>query len=174
MIRKATKEDIDAIVAIYEAILDNEEAGKCRIGWIRGIYPTRETAEEALKKGTLFVSEKAGKIVAAAKIDQSQMPQYAECKWEYDVPDDKVMVLHTLVVDPACFGHGYGPEFVYFYEKYAFENDCLYLRLDTNETNTVAWNMYKKMGYHKTGIVIDEFNGIPNVHLVCLEKKIND
>lgn len=172
MIRKAVKEDISGIVKIYDAILDNEETGISHVGWVRGVYPTRATAEEALEKGTLFVCVDEGEIVAAAKIDGNQVPEYAACTWEYDVPDDQVMVLHTLAVDPACPRRGYGREFVKFYEQYALENGKPYLRIDTNERNTVARAMYKKIGYREVGIVLCDFNGILGVRLVCLEKKV--
>ncbi len=36
MIRKANREDIASVVKIYDAILDKEEAGNVRIGWVRG------------------------------------------------------------------------------------------------------------------------------------------
>ena len=69
MIRKAVKDDVSSIVRIYDAILDREEEAEEKlIGWVRGIYPTEQTAEDALRKGTLFVYEENGEIVAAAKI----------------------------------------------------------------------------------------------------------
>lgn len=173
MIRKATLKDISSVVNIYDAILDIEDAlEEKQIGWIRGIYPTEQTAMESLNKGTLFVCEDNGKVVGAAKIDQTQVPEYADCDWEYDAPDDKVMVLHTLVINPAASRHGYGKVFVDFYEKYALENGCNYLRMDTNARNVVARKMYAKLGYTEAGIVPCAFNGIPDVQLVCLEKKI--
>ena len=53
MIRKAVKDDVSSIVRIYDAILDREEEAEEKlIGWVRGIYPTEQTAEEALRKGT--------------------------------------------------------------------------------------------------------------------------
>lgn len=172
MIRRATKDDIDSIVKIYDAILEKEEQGNASIGWARGVYPTEQTALDALGKETLFVCEDEGNIVAAAKIDQTQVPEYADCKWDYDVADREVMVLHTLVVNPNCPHRGYGKEFVSFYEQYAMENNCHYLRMDTNVINVVARKMYNKLGYKEVGIVSCEFNGIPNVQLVCLEKKV--
>ena len=49
MIRKATAADLDAVSAIYEAVLDREEATGCRwTNWERGVYPCRATAEKAL------------------------------------------------------------------------------------------------------------------------------
>lgn len=172
MIRIATKEDINAVVKIYDAIIEQEELGKTRIGWKRGIYPTEKTALEALKQQSLYVYEDKGKIVASAKIDQTQVPEYSNANWEYDAPDKQVMVLHTLVIDPNCLRKGYGKRFIEFYEQYALEHNCRYLRIDTNEINTLARKMYNKLGYKEVGMVSCVFNGISNVRLVCLEKKI--
>lgn len=67
--------------------------------------------------------EEGGAVVAAARINRIQVPVYADVPWRYpDVPDEQVMVLHTLVVEPACSGKGYGTKFVAFYEDYAREN----------------------------------------------------
>lgn len=172
MIRKATKDDIAPIVKIYDAILAEEEAGNLSVGWIRGVYPTEETARTSLALGTLFVCEDEGKIVAAAKIDQTQIAEYANCEWQYDAEPEEVMVLHTLVVDPACGKRGYGKAFVEFYEQYALRQNCRYLRMDTNARNLRARKMYKNLGYREAGIVPSVFNGIPDVQLVCLEKRL--
>ena len=66
--------------------------------------------------------------------------------WKWKAKDSHIMVLHTLVVDPLCARHGYGNAFVEFYEEYAKEKGC---------------------------IVLCQFNGIPDVQLVCLEKRCN-
>ena len=70
MIRKATAFDIPAVAGIYDAIHTEEEQGRTVIGWIRGVYPTRKTAETALENGDLFVEEDEGRIVGAAIINQ--------------------------------------------------------------------------------------------------------
>ena len=121
MIRKATAADISAIAAIYNALLAREEQGLLTTGWTRGIYPTEQTALDALTAGTLYVLEDEGRVTAAAKIDQHQMPQYAQCLWQYEAPPERVLVLHTLVVDPSVKGKGYGTAFVRFYEQLARE-----------------------------------------------------
>ena len=173
MIRKASAEDINRVAEIYEKILTIQEtAGGTRTGWIRGMYPTRQTAADAVAKGTLFVCEEDGRVVAAAKIDPEQVPEYAKCQWRYDALGNQVMVLHTLVVDPDCSGNGYGGAMIDFYEKHAFEKGCRYLRMDTNKTNVTARRIYGKRGYSEAGIVTSTFNGIPDVSLVCLEKKL--
>ena len=49
-VRKAQKADIDSIEKIYDRIHDSEEQGLSTIGWIRGVYPSEETAREAPEK----------------------------------------------------------------------------------------------------------------------------
>ncbi len=83
------------------------------------------------------------------------------------------MVLHTLTVDPLIKGHGYGRKFVEYYENYAKERGCYYLRMDTQSKNMAARKFYEKLGFKEPGITYCNFNGIPDVELVCLEKRLN-
>ncbi len=169
-IRKATEADIDGIEKIYDRIHDEEEAGRATIGWIRGVYPTRATALAALGRDDLFVMLDEEQVVAAAVINQVQVEEYKYGSWEHEAADSEVMVLHCLVVDPLQGGKGCGRKFVSFYEEYAKEHGCPALRMDTNERNARARALYKKLGYAEVGIVSCDFNGIPGVGLVCLEK----
>ena len=172
MIRKAVAADIDAVAAIYERVHDGEEAGRTTIGWIRGVYPTADTVRAALERDDLFVMGEDGIIVAVAIINQVQVPEYANCDWADHPPPDQVMVLHTLAVDPLAQSRGFGRAFVAFYEDYALSHGCPYLRMDTNERNAAARALYAKLGFSEPGIVDCDFNGIPGVKLVCLEKKL--
>ncbi len=172
MFRKANKQDIDAIEEIYSDIHMEEEAGRVVIGWKREIYPTRETAEDSLQRGDMFVAQAHGQVVGAAIINQKQVDVYAEADWRFPAPDEEVMVLHTLVISPKVAGQGVGSAFVDFYESYASEHGCRFLRMDTNEKNMVARKLYRKLGYEERGVVDCVFNGLNDVRLICLEKKI--
>lgn len=112
MIRRANENDIDRILKIYEHIHDAEEAGEAVIGWDRNVYPTYQTVLEGLAKKDLFVEENENTIVAAGRINQEQVKEYADCPWSYQASDHEVMVLHTLVVDPQIKWKGYGSESV--------------------------------------------------------------
>ena len=169
---KATSGHIDAIVAIYGRIIDAQEQGRLTVGWQRGVYPTRQTALDALGRDDLFVCVDGGQVAAAAIINRIQVPVYAEVGWLYHAEPDEVMVLHTLVVDPLRAGRGYGTAFVAFYEGYARQSGCPVLRMDTNEKNAAARRLYARLGYREAGIVPCVFNGIKGVGLVCLEKKL--
>ena len=168
MIRKALESDIPAVAAIYDKLHTEEEAGRATIGWIRGVYPTEDTARQALSRGDLFVQEDGGAIVGAAIINQTQVDAYYGGPWQYAAEDNEVMVLHTLVIDPDAAGRGFGKQFVAFYEDYAIQNGCKVLRMDTNSRNLRARAMYGRLGYREAGIVPCVFNGIAGVRLVLL------
>lgn len=172
MIRKATLSDIDSVAEIYKNIHMQEKLGKMHTGWLVDIYPLKSTAEAALARGDLFVYENDGKILASAVINQLQVDVYADCDWLYRADDSEVMVLHTLAVEPSAVHGGIGTEFVNFYEKYAEDNGCTVLRMDTNAKNEIARKFYKKLGYREADIVPCVFNGIPDVRLVLLEKTL--
>lgn len=169
-VRTANIKDLDRIEEIYEKIHDGEEQGLTTIGWIRGVYPTRATAREAIDRGDLFVVEDNGKIVIVAVINQIQVDEYVYANWKHSAKDNEIMVLHGLAADPDEKGKGYGKAFIKFYEDYAKLHDCITLRMDTNVRNTRARELYHRLGYEEVGVVECVFNGIPDVKLVCLEK----
>lgn len=173
LFRKATEQDLDAITAIYDRILALEEAGSGTTGWVRHIYPTRDTALTALKRDDLFVQETDGQVTGAAVLNQLQVDVYKGAPWQHAAPDEKVMVLHTLVIDPLHKGKGLGRAFVRFYEDYALQQGCPFLRMDTNARNLPARAFYKKLNYQEIAIVPCVFNGIADVQLVLLEKKLS-
>ena len=170
--RRATAFDLDAIEAIYDRIHDECERGRATVGWIRGVYPVRQTAEAALQRDDLYVLEENGQVLGAAIINQAQVDVYKQGRWMRSVPDCAVCVLHTLVISPDTAGKGYGRAFVRFYEDLARQTGCSELRLDTNARNTAARALYKKLGYQEIGIVPTVFNDIPDVQLVLIEKTL--
>lgn len=172
IIRKANTGDIDAIESIYNKILLKEEEGEVTIGWKRGIYPRRETAEAALKREDMFVIEDEGDLVGAGIINKEQVDVYEKAKWKFSAEDSEVMVLHTLVIDPDQSGRGYGKKFVDFYENYARESGCKFLRMDTNEKNKAARSLYTKLGYEEIDCIPCLFNGLEGVNLILFEKKL--
>ena len=173
IIRPAAAHDLARIEEIYDTIHTAEEAGKVSIGWVRGVYPTRATAQAGLDAGDLFVLADGGTVYAAGRINREQVPVYAEVPWAHDAAPEQVLVLHTLVVDPTIAGHGYGTQFVRFYARRARALGCTVLRIDTNAKNTAARRLYARLGFREAAIVPCTFNGIAGVELVCLEKRLD-
>ena len=173
IIRKASDADIVAVSDIYSLIHDSEERGDVSIGWSRSVYPTCDTALQALKRGDLYVMLKNGSVVASAIINHYQDESYRCGEWSVDTPADKVMVLHTLTVNPHYEGKGLGRAFVDFYETYARGCGCTSLRLDTQHINHRAAALYPRLGYRSAGKVTSSFNGLRDVTLLLFEKNVN-
>lgn len=171
MFRAAAAQDIPAVAQIYADIIAREGETP-RTGWLPGVYPTGDTAAAALARGELFVYEEEGAVLAAGILNQTQVDVYSLGHWQYPAPPEEVMVLHTLVVSPAASGRGLGRRFVGFYEDYARTHGCTVARLDTNAINLPARALYGGLGYREAGVVPCDFNGIPGVSLVLLEKKL--
>lgn len=173
IIRKAAADDIPGIEAVYDRTHTTEEQGLTTIGWKRGVYPTRQTAEAALARNDLFVmTDDAGTVLGAVILNQQQVDVYAGAPWEFDAPPEQVMVMHTLVIDPICRGKGLGRTFEQFYVSYAKAQNCPYLRIDTNARNTAARQFYQNLGYREIAVRPCVFNGLADVNLVLLEKKL--
>lgn len=171
-IRKANSSDIDSVTAVYEKVHSAEEHGLTSTGWKRETYPVRSTAQAAVERDDLFILEENGIIIGTVILNQLQVDVYRDGSWKYPAPDELVMVMHTLAIDPDWHGNGYGKMLERYYERYALENGCRYLRIDTNAINTKARAFYKSLGYEEAGIVPCVFNGLPNINLVLLEKKL--
>lgn len=169
-IRRAAADDIASVEKIYDAVHTAEEKGEQQTGWIRGVYPVRATAEEALRRNDLFVLEDDGALYGSGIINNIQPEVYSRGSWKHAADGNQVCVLHTLAIHPSRRGRGYGREFLAFFENYAAEHGCPELRIDTNERNKAARQMYTKRRYTEIGIVPTQFNGIPDVRLVLLEK----
>lgn len=172
MIRKASPADLDNVECIYGQIHRAEEEGKITTGWKRGIYPIRATAEAALKRDDLFVLEENGAVLGAGIINRIQVDVYYSAPWQYETPDEKVCVLHTLVISPGAARRGLGRQFAAFYEAWARAHGCTELRIDTNVRNLPARNMYRALGFREIAVVPTVFNGISGVELVLLEKHL--
>ncbi|MFR2892569.1 GNAT family N-acetyltransferase [Peptoniphilus grossensis] len=120
----------------------------------------------------MFVMEDVGYIVGSGIINKEQVDVYEKAKWKFAAKDSEVMVLHTLAIDPDKSGMGYGKRFVDFYEDYARENGCKYLRMDTNEINKAARSLYKSLAFDEIDCLSCIFNGLEGVNLILFEKKL--
>lgn len=165
-------DDLDFIEVIYNEIHSEIESGKIFVGWDRNVYPTRKTAKDSILRGDMFVGEKDGQVIEAAIINGKQGEKYKDVQWNYEAPKDEVMVLNTLVVSPRVGGKGIGTKFIKFYENYALETGCKYLRLDTNENNIYVRKLYEKLGYREASTLSSEFYVPGRINLAFSEELI--
>lgn len=171
-IRPATAADIPAITAIYDAILDREEAGPVYTNWQRGKYPTADTARQALEAGTLYVGEENGFLWGVVNLNGIQLPEYDVIPWTIPAERDRVAVIHTLCIHPAASGQGRAKQMVAFCEEESRRQGKTIIRLDTWEGNDPANAMYPKLGYRFAGATEFFFQGFIHEVLNCYEKAL--
>lgn len=174
MIRKAvSKSDVDAVERIYKDIHKVNREGVNYTGWIEDEYPLRENAESAFENGTLYVyadDSEPENITASVILNKIQSEEYASIDWQYEAQDDKVFVVHILVVSPYARKQGIAKKLIDFAELLAKDSGCSLMRFDTSVLNIPAQNAYKKFGYREAGV----FQSLtsPDERFVCYEKML--
>lgn len=172
MIRKAVPADIPQAAAIYEAIFDLEAETGSRTNWLRGSYPTPETAQKALESGTFYVGEEDGVLWGSVILNSVQLPEYADIPWTLAAEPEEVAVIHTLCIHPAHGGRGHGREMVAFCEETARAQGKTVMRLDTWEGNLPANRLYPSLGYRFAGRALFFFQNFVQENLNCYEKAL--
>ena len=172
MIRAAVSADLPHVAAIYDAILDGEEAGPVYTNWQRGKYPTFDTARQALEAGSLYVGEEGSSLWGVVTLNGEQLPEYSAIPWSIPASPEEVGVIHTLCIHPAAAGQGRAREMVAFCEDECRRQGKTVMRLDTWEGNAPANHLYPSQGYRFAGATEFFFQGFVHEILNCYEKKL--
>lgn len=147
MIRKATLDDIDPIEDTYNEHFRYEAEHGAFTVFKKGVYPTKKDAVKAVQNGALYVYEENNAIAGSIIVDKFQPKEYAGIAWGHDISDDKVCVIHLLLVRPSMAGKGIASALVEYAVELAKNNSCKVLRLDTGSQNVPAVSLYKKLGF---------------------------
>jgi len=152
-IRKGRFEDLDELERLYNDLNDHFLSTVNYPGWIKNIYPVRQTAEDAIAEEILFVVEIDNRIVASVILSHEPEKAYDQVEWEGGDDYSRVIVVRTLVVHPHYLKSGLGNQLMAFAEKYSRDNKIKAIRLDVSEHNIPAIKLYEKSGYRYIGTV---------------------
>ena len=169
-----TTEDLDELANLYDDLNDYFQSVINYPGWIKGIYPIKETAESGINDRSLFIMKENSKIVGS--IILNNIPEYAydKVKWQLHSDYNKILVIRTFVIHPKFLKNGFGKKFLEFVEELALYKKIQSIRLDVSENNLPAISLYEKLGYKFIGTVD---LGLPYEHLKWFklyEKVINN
>ena len=173
MFRPATASDLDTIERHYTELLTHEtETGRSTTNWSLGVYPTRQTAADALSCDTLWVLEREGAVVASVILNHRQDDFYTRIDWQYPAQPEQVLVIHTLCIPPCHAGRGLGRQMVQYAKQHAAAMGCTVIRLDTWAGNTPAARLYQTNGFSLCGRAEVLFQGRIPEELIFLEYQI--
>lgn len=172
MVRKATIEDISAVVQSYQELFRYEAVHGSTTNWMDGLYPTKDTAEYAFAANTLYVLEATGAVCGSMILNQIQPHEYEKIDWAYPAEFTEVLVIHTLCICPSQSGKGYGRQIVSFALEKAQQLGYKAVRLDTWEGNHPAASLYESMGFHLAGAAPMCLHGVIQEQQIFLECEV--
>ena len=146
--RQAVAGDLDGIEEGYLEHFAHEKKYGAYTVFQEGVYPTRKVAETALQNSALYVYEENGDVLGSFILDKQQPEEYQKIEWPSNAPNEKVMVIHLLMVRPSAAGKGIGSCIVSHAIDTAQQQACVAVRLDTGEQNIPAASLYKKLGFN--------------------------
>lgn len=172
-IRQATAADLDAIEETYRAHFAHEWAHGAYTVFREGVYPTRQDAEAALRAGALWLCEAGGEVLGSAILDRVQPEEYRTVDWSNGAAEDRVAVLHLLLVRPSAAGTGVGSMLVRCGEALGRQWGCTVLRLDTGRQNLPAVALYRRLGFQVAASAPMRVGGaIPHGEHLFFEKQL--
>lgn len=147
VVEKGTVYDIDELEQLYDSL--NEYLGRHTNypGWIRGIYPARDTAEDGVRDEGLYVIRDQGKIVGTVILRHEPEAAYLDCDWHVDLDYSDIFVVYTFAVHPQYLKKGVGKNLMAFIISHGMETGVRAIRLDVYEKNTPAISLYKSFGF---------------------------
>lgn len=147
LIEKGTIYDIEELEVLYDDINDYLEANINYPGWIKGVYPVRETAATGIESNNLFVLKIDGVIAGSVILNNKPENAYNEVSWDIEADYKDVIVVHTLVVNPKFMRQQIAWKLMQFAQQYAIEQGIKSIRLDVSIHNIAAIALYEKLGY---------------------------
>jgi RimJ/RimL family protein N-acetyltransferase len=171
LIKKAGMHDIDGVEDIYDESIDWLDSQGIH-QWKRGVYPTRQSALDALPEDSLYCCFLNGSLAGTFIINERQPQQYDALNWKYK--NGKALVLHTLVIKPGNTGKGLGKTIMEFILDYARRNAYESIRLDAFPGNNASKALYGHFGFEFAGRVFFDIKEPGYEWYDCYEKLISD
>lgn len=173
MIRQAAANDVAAIAATYDQLLQHESQQGSHSNWQQGVYPTADSAGQAVQAGEMYVLEQDGEILASMVLNKNQAAEYQKMPWQYAADDAQVLVIHTLCIPPSHAGQGLASQMLAFAKDFAKNAQCRVIRLDTYAHNEPAKKLYQKHGFRIVGYADALLQGLIPEELVFLEYQLS-
>lgn len=160
MIRQAVISDLNSIEEAYMEYFDYEEKYGAYTVFQKNIYPTRKDAEKSLLDKSLYVYVENAVVLGSIILDDKQPEEYKKIDWRGRTTDEKVNVIHLLMVRPCAAGKGIGSALVNYAVDLSRENFCTAVRLDTGEQNIPAVSLYRKLDFQLAAVSPMKVGGV--------------
>lgn len=143
--RPATREDLDALVSLYEGAHDFMRRNGNPTQWA-GEYPSGSDILADVRRGTLFACEDEGQVVGCLCLQPGPDPTYLKIEDGAWLDDGPYFVIHRLAVREP--GRGVGG----FCLDWALQS-ATSLRADTHRDNVPMQRLLASRGFQHCGTI---------------------
>ncbi|MCR5277914.1 MAG: GNAT family N-acetyltransferase [Lachnospiraceae bacterium] len=150
-IRKCKTEEVAAVGAFYDTVVEYLDSHTNYPKWQYKIYPSEEYVRAMTAEGFQYICKEDGKTVAAFVLNRDPEGDYQKGKWSVDLQDGEFMVIHALAVDPKFHKTGLGKKIIEFCIDTARRSGCKAIRLDIVPDNIPAKHLYESVGFTYVG-----------------------
>ncbi len=144
MVRKATKEDFNEILNIYESARQYMKTTGNPEQWGDEL-PLASTTASDIENGTLYVVEREGQLCGVMEFHIGEDPFYSnlhDASWNYE---GDYATIHRLASNGKH--SGIFSEFLEF-----GKGICPHIKIDTHLDNVIMQNLIEKNGFKKCGV----------------------
>lgn len=152
LVRKATADDMDAVMDFYHNMIDEMRGTDFDILWQRDKHPSDAHLRESVERGQMFIGVAPdGQIATALVVNHDRAPGYEAVPWEVDAPIEELGIVHSVATRPAYHGNGYASKLMQFAIDVSREEGLRALQLDTFVDNVRSHGLYDKLGFINHG-----------------------
>ena len=146
-LRLADISEFENVRSFYHYITDWLDTVPYGPGWKKDIYPSPEELVDAITKNELWLCEKDGEYIGAMVVNSATNEGYKKVKWNSNVKDEEITLIHALGVKPEFQGQGVASKMVQHAIAIAKSKKHKAVRLDVLEGNVPAERLYPKHGF---------------------------
>ena len=169
-VRKAIEQDIKALGAMYDRIIDQQEACPTSPKWTKGVYPTEKSIGEEVRKGEVIAAFSGDTPVGAVIRNHIKATGYDECPWQVEAEAEEVFFIHTLGIDPDWQKRGVGRKLVEAVENDGRAHGMKAVRLDVILQNEPSKLLFLSMGYELHGVFTLYYDSVEPQPFMLFEK----
>ena len=150
--RKATVEDMDAVMDFYTNMIDEMVGTEFDILWKHDKHPSHAFLRESVERGYMWLGiAEDGMIATALVIDHTRAPGYENVDWCVNAPLEEVGIIHSVATRPAYHGKGFASKLFKAAIEASRSEGLRALQLDTFVDNVRSHGLYDKLGFVNHG-----------------------
>lgn len=151
-VRKATIDDMDAVMDFYTKMIDEMQGTDFDIQWKHDEHPTHAFLRESVERGYMMLGiADDGCIASALVVDHTRAPGYEAAPWQVNAPLEQLGIVHAVATRPAYHGRGFARKLMQGAIEAARADGLKALQLDTFVDNVRSHGLYDSIGFINHG-----------------------